>query len=222
MRDMSYDAVMARNGEIMKKALGVDYSTYESGNIAFDYERLMGDTGLTLDDVRAAQRRVGVGDTPLLELRNLTALARAVSGPGLGARILVKDEQCNPSGSFKDRRASMSVLQAKQLGFPGVMSATSGNYGAAVASQAAMANLPCIIVQECYDSHKVGQPEILEKQRKCESLGAEVLQLSVGPELFYSYLKVLEETRFFNASLYSAFGIAGVETLGLELSLIHI
>ena len=217
MRDMSYDAVMARNGEIMKKALGVDYSTYESGNIAFDYERLMGDTGLTLDDVRAAQRRVGVGDTPLLELRNLTALARAVSGPGLGARILVKDEQCNPSGSFKDRRASMSVLQAKQLGFPGVMSATSGNYGAAVASQAAMANLPCIIVQECYDSHKVGQPEILEKQRKCESLGAEVLQLSVGPELFYSYLKVLEETRFFNASLYSAFGIAGVETLGLEI-----
>ena len=217
MRDMSYDAVMARNGEIMKKALGVDYSTYESGNIAFDYERLMGDTGLTLDDVRAAQRRVGVGDTPLLELRNLTALARAVSGPGLGARILVKDEQCNPSGSFKDRRASMSVLQAKQLGFPGVMSATSGNYGAAVASQAAMANLPCIIVQECYDSHKVGQPEILEKQRKCESLGTEVLQLSVGPELFYSYLKVLEETRFFNASLYSAFGIAGVETLGLEI-----
>ena len=217
MRDMSYDAVMARNGEIMKKALGVDYSTYESGNIAFDYERLMEDTGLTLDDVRAAQRRVGVGDTPLLELRNLTALARAVSGPGLGARILVKDEQCNPSGSFKDRRASMSVLQAKQLGFPGVMSATSGNYGAAVASQAAMANLPCIIVQECYDSHKVGQPEILEKQRKCESLGAEVLQLSVGPELFYSYLKVLEETRFFNASLYSAFGIAGVETLGLEI-----
>ena len=217
MRDMSYDAVMARNGEIMKKALGVDYLTYESGNIAFDYERLMGDTGLTLDDVRAAQRRVGVGDTPLLELRNLTALARAVSGPGLGARILVKDEQCNPSGSFKDRRASMSVLQAKQLDFPGVMSATSGNYGAAVASQAAMANLPCIIVQECYDSHKVGQPEILEKQRKCESLGAEVLQLSVGPELFYSYLKVLEETGFFNASLYSAFGIAGVETLGLEI-----
>ena len=217
MRDMSYDAVMARNGEIMKKALGVDYSTYESGNIAFDYERLMEDTGLTLDDVRTAQRRVGVGDTPLLELRNLTALARAVSGPGLGARILVKDEQCNPSGSFKDRRASMSVLQAKQLGFPGVMSATSGNYGAAVASQAAMANLPCIIVQECYDSHKVGQPEILEKQRKCESLGAEVLQLSVGPELFYSYLKVLEETGFFNASLYSAFGIAGVETLGLEI-----
>lgn len=217
MPDNSYDAVMARNGEIMKKALGVEYSTYESGGIAFDYEGLMAGTKLSLEDVRTAQRRVGVGNTPLLELSNLTSLARAISEPGKGARIFVKDEQCNPSGSYKDRRASMSVLQAKQLGFPGVMSATSGNYGAAVASQAAMANLPCIIVQECFDSHKVGQPEILEKQRKCESLGAEVLQLSVGPELFYSYLQVLEETGFFNASLYSAFGIAGVETLGVEI-----
>lgn len=217
MPDMSYAGVMARNGEIMKRALGVDYSKYESGGIAFDYDALMNDTGLSLTDVREAQRRVGVGDTPLLEMRNLTRLAREISPAGLGARIFIKDEQCNPSGSFKDRRASMSVLQAKELGFPGVMSATSGNYGAAVASQAAMANLPCIIVQECYDSHQVGQPEILEKQRKCECLGAEVLQLSVGPELFYSYLQVLEETGFFNASLYSAYGIAGVESLGAEI-----
>lgn len=217
MKNMTYEAVMSRNGEIMKRALGVDYSLYESGGIAFDYERLMGDVGFTLDEVRVRQRAVGVGNTPLLELKNLTDLARAISEPGRGARIFIKDEQCNPSGSFKDRRASMSVYQAKTLGFPGVMSATSGNYGAAVASQAAMANLPCIIVQECYDSMKVGQPEILEKQRKCECLGAEVLQLSVGPELFYTYLSVLEETGFFNASLYSAFGIAGIESLGAEI-----
>lgn len=218
MTDLSYAGVMARNGEIMKKALGVDYAGYESGGIAFDYDALMADVGFDVEQVRTIQRAVGVGDTPLLELRNITALARALSEPGFGARIFIKDEQCNPSGSYKDRRASMSVYQAKQLGFPGVMSATSGNYGAAVASQAAMANLPCIIVQECFDSKMVGQPEILEKQRKCECLGAEVLQLSVGPELFYSYLRILEETGFFNASLYSAFGIAGVEPLGFEIA----
>ncbi|MGL5406872.1 MAG: 2-amino-4-oxopentanoate thiolase subunit OrtB [Propionibacteriaceae bacterium] len=217
MTDRSYVGVMARNGDIMKQALGIDYTKYESGGIAFDYEALMSDVPFSIEEIRAIQRRVGVGNTPLLELRNVTALARAVAEPGKGARIFIKDEQCNPSGSFKDRRAAMSIHQAKELGFPGVMSATSGNYGAAVASQAAMANLPCIIVQECYDSRSVGQPEILEKQRKCESLGAEVLQLSVGPELFYSYLLVLEETGFFNASLYSPYGIAGVETLGLEI-----
>ncbi len=208
---------MARDNEIMKKALGMDYEKYESGNIAFDYEALMNDVGLSLEEIIQIQRSVGVGNTPLLELKNLTALARKISPKGKGARIFVKDEQCNPSGSFKDRRASISAYMAQKLGYKGIAAATSGNYGAAVASQAAMRNLPCIIVQECFDSRKIGQPEILEKQRKCESYGAEVVQLTVGPELFYTYLRILEDTGYFNASLYSNFGIAGVETLGYEI-----
>ena len=81
-----------------------------------------------------------------------------------------------------------------------------------------MQGLNCIIVQECYDSHGVGQPEIVEKARKCEALGAEVVQLTVGPELFYSFLSIMEDTGYFNASLYSPFGIAGVETLGYEIA----
>lgn len=217
VRDNSYKAVMSRDNEIMKKALGMDYEKYESGNIAFDYEALMKDVGLSLEEIIKIQRSTGVGNTPLLELKNLTALARKISPKGKGARIFVKDEQCNPSGSFKDRRASVSAYIAKNLGYKGIAAATSGNYGAAVASQAAMLNLPCIIVQECFDSRKIGQPEILEKQRKCESYGAEVVQLTVGPELFYTYLRILEETGYFNASLYSNFGIAGVETLGYEI-----
>lgn len=47
--------------------------------------------------------------------------------------------------------------------------------------------------------------------------GLEVIQLSVGPELFYQFLVILEETGYFNASLYSSFGIKGVETLGFEI-----
>ena len=81
-----------------------------------------------------------------------------------------------------------------------------------------MQGLKCIVVQECYDSHGVGQPEIIEKARKCEAYGAEVVQLTVGPELFYSFLSIMEDTGFFNASLYSPFGIAGVETLGYEIA----
>ena len=218
MRDLSYQAVTGRSGEIMKTSLGLDYSQYESGSIAFDYEKLMEDVGMPLEEVRKIQRETGVGDTPLLELKNMSNLVRKISEPGKGARIFVKDESCNPSGSFKDRRASVSVYMAEKMGYPGVMSATSGNYGAAVASQAAMRNLRCIIVQECFDSKGVGQPEIIEKQRKCESLGAEVVQLTVGPELFYMYLRILEETGYFNASLYSHFGISGVETLGYEIA----
>ena len=109
-----------------------------------------------------------------------------------GARIFIKDEASNPSGSFKARRASISVHHAKKLGYKGVIAATSGNYGAAVASQASMHGLKCIIVQECYDSSGKGQPEIIEKARKCEAYGAEVIQLTVGPELFYTFLQVNE------------------------------
>lgn len=219
VKDNSYAAVTGRNSEIIQKATGIDYSIYESGNIAFDYERMMADTGYSLQEIIKIQREAGVGNTPLLELKNISALARKVSPKGKGARIFVKDEQCNPSGSFKDRRAAISVYQAKKLGYKGIAAATSGNYGAAVASQAAMRNLECIIVQECYDSKKVGQPEILEKQRKCESLGSEVIQLTVGPELFYTFLRVLEDTGYFNASLYSTFGVSGVESLGYEIAM---
>lgn len=218
MKDMSYQAVMGRSNEIMKTALGVDYSKYESGNIAFDYEKMMSDVGLTIEQIAEIQHSVGVGQTPLLELKNMTEFIRKISPEGKGARIFVKDESCNPSGSFKDRRASVSAYIAHKFGYKGLLAATSGNYGAAVASQAAMRNLKSIIVQECYDSNGVGQPEILEKQRKCECLGAEVIQLTVGPELFYTVLQILEETGYFNASLYSNYGIAGIETLGYEIA----
>lgn len=50
-------------------------------------------------------------------------------------------------------------------------------------------------------------------------MGAEVVQITVGPELFYESLSLLEDTGFFNASLYSPFGIAGIETLGHEIAL---
>lgn len=216
---MSFEAVMERKNETMKDAIGIDYDAFESGSIAFDYERMMRETGYSLHEIQEIQKETGVGNTPILELRNLTKLARKFAPKGKGARIFVKDEAANPSGSFKARRAATSCYHAQKLGYKGVIAATSGNYGAAVASQAAMRGLKCIIVQECYDSRGVGQPEIVEKARKCEAFGAEVVQLTVGPELFYSFLVLLEETGYFNASLYTPFGIAGVETLGYELSM---
>ncbi|MBR5489565.1 MAG: PLP-dependent lyase/thiolase, partial [Firmicutes bacterium] len=214
-----YNSVMGRSAEIMKASLGLDFNDFESGSVAFDYEGLMEATGYTIEEIDRIQSRTGVGHTALLELRNITKLARKYAKPGYGARILVKDEAANASGSFKDRRAACAVAHAKKLGYKGVIAATSGNYGAAVASQAAMQGMKCIIVQECYDSKGIGQPEIVEKARKCEALGAEVIQLTVGPELFYEHLSVMEDSGYFNASLYSPFGIAGVETLGYEIAM---
>ena len=46
--------------------------------------------------------------------------------------------------------------------------------------------------------------------------GAEVIQLTVGPEAFYLALLLLEETGYFNFPL-QFFGVAGIETIGTEL-----
>ncbi|MBP7460986.1 MAG: PLP-dependent lyase/thiolase [Candidatus Delongbacteria bacterium] len=215
--DKSYQAVLNRKNEIMKQAMGIDYSRFEQSPVRFDYEGLMASPGYSLEDIRTIQHDFKVGNTPMYELRNLTERIRQDAGSGLGARIFLKDEAANASGSFKARRASLSVYEARKKGYQGVIAATSGNYGAAVASQAAQQNLKCIIIQEVFDSAHVGQPEIIEKSRKCEAFGAEVQMCTVGPELFYRLLMSLEETGFFNASLYTPYSIAGIETLGVEV-----
>ena len=215
---MSYQSVMDQKKDIMKNALRLDYEQFEYPGIGFDYEKMMASSGYTLEDVMRIQRDNNVGQTPMIELKRLSAYARKFAKPGHGARIFLKDESQNISGSFKARRAAMSIYQAKKLGYKGVIAATSGNYGAAVAALAARAGLKCIIVQECYDSNGVGQPEIIEKARACQAYGAEVVQLSVGPELFYEFLVLLKETGYFNASLYSPYGVMGIETLGYEIA----
>ncbi len=216
--DNSYVTVMSRKNEILRRGTGIDYQEYEISRIAFNYEGLMDSPRYSLVDAQRILKETGVGNTPLVELKNLTELVRSVSPPGKGCRIFIKDEAANPSGSFKDRRAGLSIHHAAKLGYKGVVAASSGNYGAAVASQAAKRGLKAIILQEVYDSRKVGQPEILEKTRACEAYGAEVWQLTVGPELFYIMLRVLEETGFFSASLYVPTSILGIETLGYELA----
>ena len=215
---MSYRATISRRGEIVRRSIGLDYRDFEISPIAFDYEKMMNSLPYSLLDIQKIQSEVGVGNTPLIELKNITKLVRTVAPLGQGGRIFIKDERANPAGSFKDRRASVSCYQAAQLGYKGVVCSSSGNYGAAVASQAARHGIKAIIIQEVYDSRKVGQPEILEKTRLCEAFGAEVWQCSVGPELFYTLLRTLEETGFYSASLNIPASVRGIETLGYELA----
>lgn len=207
-----------QRNRIVNDSVGLDYSQFEYSGIGFNYDKLMLSSDLDLFDIIKIQNEDQVGNTPLYELKNMTEFARKFAPEGYGARIFLKDEAQNLSGSFKARRASISIYKAKQMGYKGVIAATSGNYGAAVAALAAKHGLKCIIIQESFDSKNLAQPEILEKARACEAYGAEVIQLSVGPELFYVLLQLLDETGYFNASLYSPYGIMGIETLGYEIA----
>jgi threonine synthase len=80
---------------------------------------------------------LGEGYTPLLEA---PVLAR-----GLGLRELwIKDEGLNPTGTFKDRGASVALSRYRELGVATVALNSSGNAGGAWSLYAARAGLTCM------------------------------------------------------------------------------
>jgi len=82
---------------------------------------------------------LGEGNTPLTRAPKLAKW--------LGIReLLVKNEGCNPTGSFKDRPISIGISKAKDFGFDTVVIASSGNAGASVGAYAAKAGLKSIVM----------------------------------------------------------------------------
>ena len=86
------------------------------------------------------------GFTPMVELR-------------FGAvPVLFKQDQLFPTGSFKDRGASVLVSKIKELGVRRVVEDSSGNAGSAVAGYCAHAGIACdIYVPESTSAGKCGQ-----------------------------------------------------------------
>ena len=58
-RGSSYADVMARRGEIVRESVGLDYARYETGGLAFDYERLLPGKQ-AIDHVREEARDLGL------------------------------------------------------------------------------------------------------------------------------------------------------------------
>jgi len=114
---------------------------------------------------------LGAGNTPLIPSRRI--------GPALGLKYLhFKHEGCNPSGAFKDRGASLVAALALEAGAKGVVTASSGNAGAAIAAYCAAAGLSCLLLLE------PGAPSA--KLRQALATGAKVLSVegvfSHGPK----------------------------------------
>lgn len=63
-----------------------------------------------------------------------------------GTEIWIKNETMNPTGTYKDRPACVSVSKAKELGANGVVVASDGNAAPAVAAYAAKGNLSSIVL----------------------------------------------------------------------------
>lgn len=104
-----------------------------------------------------------IGGTPLAEVCRLTA--------GLQARVLVKLEYLNPTGSVKDRAALAMVEDAEQRGLlsPGatLIEPTSGNTGIGLAAIAAVRGYRVILTMP--DSMS------MERRNMLKAYGAEIV-----------------------------------------------
>jgi threonine synthase len=78
------------------------------------------------------------GDTPLIHALNISEL--------VGAKVYLKYEGLNPSGSFKDRGMVMAVTKAVEEGAKTIMCASTGNTSASAAAYAARSGLKCIVL----------------------------------------------------------------------------
>jgi len=78
------------------------------------------------------------GNTPLIPSSYLSEVT--------GARVYLKYEGLNPTGSFKDRGMTMAISKAVEEGAKAVICASTGNTSASAAAYAARAGIKCIVL----------------------------------------------------------------------------
>lgn len=120
------------------------------------------------------------GFTPLLEV--------SVGGRG----VYIKQEQLFPTGSYKDRGASVLISRVKALGIGRVVEDSSGNAGAAVAAYCASAGIACdIYVPGATSPGKLAQVEMygagLFKIPGCRECTAEAVMAAAGDDYYASH-----------------------------------
>jgi threonine synthase len=81
---------------------------------------------------------LGEGGTPLIPAPALSART--------GARVYVKFEGMNPTGSFKDRGMTMAISKAVEHGAKAVICASTGNTSASAAAYAAHAGITAAVL----------------------------------------------------------------------------
>ena len=148
---------------------------------------------------------LGEGFTPLVHAERLA--------PEVGlAKLYLKDEGLNPTGSFKARGLGMAVSRAKELGISAVSIPSAGNAAGAMAAYAALAGLEAHVFMPT----DVPRPFISE----CKALGASV---NLVEGLITDCGRVAAEGvreygRFDLSTLKEPYRIEGKKTMGYEVA----
>lgn len=141
---------------------------------------------------------LGEGSTPVIE-RNL-----------YGARVLLKLEYLNPTGSFKDRGSTVMVSNLKAVGVEEVAIDSSGNAGCSVAAYASAAGLRCRVYVPA------GAPRA--KKMQISLYGAELVEVA-GPrsEVGRRLLSELKPGTAYASHMWNPYFIEGLKTIAYEV-----
>ena len=156
---------------------------------------------------------MGEGDTPLLPSKHI--------GPSLGFKNLYfKLESLNPTGSYKDRFASLAIsgLLSKNQNF--CLATSSGNTGASLAAYAALADIPCHVA--IVDGAPMG------KLAQMQAYGAHLWMIKdfgisdAVTDKTIAELKHMAKsngtTLLVSAFTHCPFGMQGVQTISYEIA----
>jgi threonine synthase len=147
------------------------------------------------------------GGTPLLA-------ARRLAGAFGVARIRVKNETVNPTGSFKDRQVSVGIFKALERGFDTVAVVSSGNVAASAAAGAARHGLKCLVF--------VPRTTPAEKLIQALSYGSRVCSVSTdsSSEIMDLVEEACRKRGWFHLSTAGSrnpFNVEGARTIAYEL-----
>ncbi|MCL6516298.1 threonine/serine dehydratase [Alicyclobacillus sp.] len=164
---------------------------------------------VTYEDIQAAARRIQpyVVRTPLLHAENLSRR--------LGADVYLKCENLQRTGAFKARGALNMVLSLMASANPpkGVITASSGNHGQAVAYAASLVGVPCTVV--------VPKTVLPVKERAIQAYGARVIRCGTMSSQRIERAQELaqQEDLAFVPPYDHPWVAAGQGTAGLEIAL---
>ena len=146
------------------------------------------------------------GNTPLYWDERLSAYAGLTQG-----RFGVKHEGHNPTGSFKDRGMTVAVSHANATGASVIACASTGNTSASLASYAATAGIPAIVL---IPEGKIS----VGKLAQTIAYGATVVQVDGDFDVALKLLRELVETEnVYLANSVNPYRPEGQKTIVLEL-----
>jgi threonine synthase len=127
-----------------------------------------------------------------------------------GIRVWVKPEFISPTGSFKDRGASLLISFLKEIGIKKIVEDSSGNAGAAAAAYSARSGIDCEIYCPAYASGG--------KLAQIRLYGARLKKISGTREDTAHAVRKAAQKQYYASHNWHPFFIEGIKTIAYEIA----